>query len=310
MVKILDSDIILKMSHLLQTVFSSEFIERWTFFLKELYGYSFYDGFAVVPSLLGRKTYSYLPLLNYTDKTLAQTESLLRKMEGKRYQIRVLNPEHTAFQEHDPVTMRIYLNKKDIDELLRTSVSKRMRRYIRHLDRSEWTIHKGNSANIIADFYAIFSDVMHRHGTPAFGKKLFVTLSKTVSPTYYVVYSGNLPISAAVIVDDHEISWIPWSGTHRKYMEVRPGLHMYWETIKDAFYKGKLIYDFGRSSFGSGPYIFKKRWGAVPVKVDILEQKPSNVYKKYRFVSAIWKKVPFPVTRWLGPKLCKHLPDL
>lgn len=298
------------MSHLLRTLFSSEFIEKWTFFLKELNDYTFSDEFVVVPSLLGRKTYCYLPLLNYTDKTLSQTENLLQKVKGKRYHIRILNPEHTAFQQDDPVTMRIDLKKKDVEELLSTSVSKRMRRYIRHSDSSEMTIKKGNSADIIADFYSIFSAVMHRHGTPVFGKKLFFTLSKTMSPTYYVVYNGNVPVSAAVIVDDLEISWIPWSGTHRKYMEDRPGLIMYWETIKDAFYKKKLIYDFGRSSYGSGTFIFKKRWGAVPVKVDLLQQRPSNIYKKYRLVAPIWKKMPFPVTLWLGPKLCRHLPDL
>jgi lipid II:glycine glycyltransferase (peptidoglycan interpeptide bridge formation enzyme) len=298
------------MSHLFRTAFSPEFIEKWTFFLKELSDYTFHDEFALVPSLSGRKTYSYLPLLNYTDKTLSETENLLQKVKGKRYQIRVLNPEHTAFQEDDPVTMRIDLDKKDVEELLSTSVSKRMRRYIKHSDCSEMTIKKGNSADIIADFYAIFSTVMHRHGTPVFGKRLFVTLSKTVSTTYYVAYNGNIPVSAAVIVDDLEISWIPWSGTHRKYMQERPGLILYWETIKDAFSKKKLIYDFGRSSYGSGTYIFKKRWGAIPVKVDILQHRPSNIYRKYRFVAPIWKKMPFPLTLWLGPKLCKRLPDL
>jgi hypothetical protein len=298
------------MADLLQTAFSPEFIDQWTFFLKNLYGYTFYKEFAVVPSLLGRKTYSYLPLLNYTDKTPSEAGNLLEKVKGKRYQIRILNPGHRSFQENEPVTMRIDLNKKDIQDLFLTCVSKRLRRYIKHSDSSEIRIKKGNSTEIIADFYDIFSDVMHRHGTPVFGSNFFLKLSKSVSTTYYVVYQRDIPASGAVKVDDTEISWIPWSGTQRRYMEDRLGLIMYWETLKDAFSQDKSIFDFGRSSYGSGTYIFKKRWGAVPVKVDILQPKPSNIYKKYRLVSSIWKKTPPPVSRWLGPRLCKHLSDL
>ena len=298
------------MKDLFTLTFSREFIEKWKFILKGLYRYEFYEEFAVVPSLWGKKTYSYLPLLNYTDRTRHQVNDMLGRVRDKDYQMRVLNPEFKDFQSHDTVTMRIDLQKKDVEELFQTVASKRNRRYIRQYTSDSTAIKKGNSDELIQHFYDIFADVMHRHGTPVFSRRLFEMLSKNLEATFYVLYDDAIPKAAAVILDDQEISWIPWSGTLSRYMENRPGLLLYWETIKDAFLKRKRIYDFGRSSYGSGTYVFKTRWDAVPVKIDIIKPRPYNVYKKYNYASTVWKKIPLGVTRWLGPKVCKYLSDL
>ncbi len=298
------------MKSLFNLTFSGEFIEKWKFVLKGLYQYRFYEEFAVVPSLWGKKTYSYLPLLNYTDITSHQARDMLGKLKEKDYQMRVLNPEFKDFHELDTVTMRIDLRKKDIEELFQTVVSKRNKRYIRQFTSEEKVVKKGNSDELIKDFYDIFADVMHKHGTPVFSPRLFRMLSKNLETTFYVLYDKTIPKSAAVILDDQKISWIPWSGTRSPYLDDRPGLVVYWETIKDAFLKRKMIYDFGRSSYGGGTYIFKTRWGALPVKIDIIQPKPSNVYKKYIFASRTWKKIPSGVALWLGPKVCKYLSDL
>lgn len=298
------------MKDLFDTTFSHEFIEKWKCVLRNLYRYRFYEEFAVVPSLLGKKTYSYLPLLNYTDKKSHEVSEMVGKVTDKNYQIRILNPEFKDFQDYDTVTMRIDLQKKDIEELFQTVVSKRNRRYIRQHTSEKEVIRKGNSDELIRDFYDIFSNVMHRHGTPVFSRRLFDMLAKNLETTFYVLYENIIPKAAAVILDDQEISWIPWSGTQSQYLDNRPGLLVYWETIKDAYLKRKLIYDYGRSSYGSGTYIFKTRWGAVPVKIDIIQPKPSNVYKKYSYASYAWKKIPSGVARWLGPKVCKYLSDL
>ncbi len=298
------------MKELYNLTFSEEFIERWKFVLRELYNYRFYEEFAVVPSLWGKKTYSYLPLLNYTDRTSHHVSDMLEKLKKKDYQMRVLNPDFKQFQDFDTVTMRINLQKKNIEELFQTVVSKRNRRYIRQNNAEKTDVKKGNSGELIQAFYDIFADVMHKHGTPVFSPRLFELLSKNLESTFYVLYDNTIPQAAAVILDDREISWIPWSGTRSQYLDNRPGLLVYWETIKDAFLKRKLIYDFGRSSYGGGTFIFKTRWGAVPVKIDIIQPRPQNVYKKYSDVSHAWKKIPSGLARWLGPIVCKYLSDL
>lgn len=299
-----------EMKDLFDITLSEDFVEKWKFVLKDLYGYRFYAEFAIVPSLFGKKIYSYLPLLNYTDKRVHQVAEILEKVKDKDYQLRVLDPGYKDFQDFDPVTMRIDLRKKDEEELFRTSVSKRNRRYIRQCASDKIEIKKGNSDGLIRDFYDIFADVMHRLGTPVFSRRLFEILSKNIETTFYVIYDEAIPKAAAVILDDRDISWIPWSGTCSRYLDSRPGLLLYWETIKDAFFKHKRIYDFGRSPYGRGTYVFKTRWGAVPVKIDIVQSRPSNIYTKYSLASRVWQKIPSGVAKRLGPKVCKYLSDL
>jgi hypothetical protein len=298
------------MKELSSITFSFEFIEKWKFVLKRLYGYEFHEEFAIVPSLFGKKTYSYLPLLNFTDRTSQKISDLFDKVKDKDYQIRVLNPGYKNFVEHDTVTMRIDLQKKDVEELFQTSVSKRNKRYIRGKISEKIVVKKGNSPELIHDFYEIFVDVMHRHGTPVFSRKLFEIISENLEATFYVLYEEASPKAAAVILDDRQLSWVPWSGTHSRYLDDRLSLFLYWETIKDAFHKKKLIYDFGRSPYGSGTFIFKKRWGSVPVKIEIVQPKTGDIYKKYSYISRIWKKIPSGLARWIGPKVCKYLSDL
>ncbi|UCE43021.1 MAG: GNAT family N-acetyltransferase [Candidatus Aminicenantes bacterium] len=298
------------MSEITDITFSPEFVEKWKFVLKDLYHYKFHEEFAVVPSIWGKKTYSYLPLLNYTDRTRNQVTDMLRRVKNKDYQIRILNPEFKDFQDFDTVTMRIDLQKRDVEELFQAVVSKRNRRYIRQYTSDSTVIKKGNSDELVKDFYDIFAHVMHKHGTPVFSRKLFDILSKNLESTFYVLYDDAIPKAAAVILDDQKISWIPWSGALSRYMDDRLGLLLYWETIKDAFLKRKRIYDFGRSSYGSGTYVFKTRWDAIPVKIDLIKPRPYNVYKKYNYASTVWKKIPLGVARWFGPKVCKYLSDL
>lgn len=298
------------MTQLPEIVFSQDFISRWKTLLKKLYGYSFYEDFAVVPSLWRTKTYSYLPLLNYTDRTSDQAETLLEKVEGRRYQLRLLNFSCSDFQENDPVTMRIDLQKKNTEELYSAVMSRRNRRYIRQLEKEKIVIKKGHSPDQVELFYDIFAEVMHRHGTPVFGRNLFSALARIFQTTFYVTFIKDQPVSAAVVLDDEDMSWIPWSGTSGRFLDSRPGLMMYWQTIKDAYVKKKKVYDFGRSSYGSGPYVYKKRWGAVPVKIDILQPGKGNVYQKYGFASFLWKKLPHGTTLRLGPWICKYLSDL
>nr|HQC73455.1 peptidoglycan bridge formation protein FemAB [Candidatus Competibacteraceae bacterium] len=75
------------------------------------------------------------------------------------------------------------------------------------------------------------------------------------------------------------------------------------------------LFDYGRSKVGTGSYSFKKNWGFEPeplhyefhlVKARQLpDVNPLN--PKYRFFIEAWKRLPLPVSRWLGPFLSRDL---
>lgn len=295
---------------LYDTVLTNEFCEKWKYLLKKLYSYKFNEEFAIVPSLMRGSVLSYLPLLNYTDVNIIEADRLMSRVSGQDFQIRVLNPVYQDFKKNDTITMRIDLKKRSIDEIF-SAISKRTRRYFTNeVGKYNFALEVGSSKKHITDFYHIFTDVMYRLGTPAFSYRLFELLPDIFDAKYYVVYKDNKIASAAVIINDTEISWVPWSGTATKFLELRPGLVMYWEAIKDAYQGGKLIFDFGRSGYDSGTFEFKCRWGAIPVKIDILGQENNQPYEKYRFASAIWARSPRQLVNFTGPHLCKYLADL
>lgn len=90
---------------------------------------------------------------------------------------------------------------------------------------------------------------------------------------------------------------------------------MYWSVMESACQSGVNLFDFGRSQIGSGSYDFKKHWGfdpqplsyeCMPVgKKEIVSLSPGN--SKFSAAIDVWKKLPLPVARRLGPPLARLL---
>ena len=293
---------------LYHTTFTDHFCDSWRALLRELYRYEEHEDFLVVRDIMGRPTFSYLPLLNYTNLTREKALRLAQKAHGSRYLIRSLNPGYREFKEGDTVTMRIDLGKPSFDDVFQ-GIAKRTRRYIRDTEAAI-SIKSGHEPHLTDQFYAVFTDVMHRLGTPVFSKHLFSLLPRHMNARYYVASGFGQPIAAGVVIYDDNVAWIPWSGTRTPFLEKRPGLPMYLQAIQDAYDAGKPIFDFGRSGYGMGTFEFKERWGAKPVKIDLLSETPQLIYDKYQTASRIWKSLPRHLVNFAGPQLCKFLVDL
>ncbi|WP_256360687.1 GNAT family N-acetyltransferase [Methylomonas koyamae] len=90
---------------------------------------------------------------------------------------------------------------------------------------------------------------------------------------------------------------------------------MYWEVMRRAVEKGCKVFDYGRSKIGTGSYRFKKHWGFEPeplfYEIDLVAAKQipeiNPLNPKYQLFIAAWKKLPLPVSQWLGPWLAKDL---
>ena len=90
---------------------------------------------------------------------------------------------------------------------------------------------------------------------------------------------------------------------------------MYWAVMERAGEAGVEIFDYGRSTEGTGPYRFKKHWGFEPqplyyqyhlVRADSLPNlSPTNA--KYQFFINAWQRLPLPVARAIGPWLARRL---
>ncbi len=293
------------------TCFSEDFCLRWTELLKKLYNYKFENGFAIVRGLLGNKTYSFLPILSYTDLSYEQAKDLVSKMQKKNYQIKVLNFDLKNFIAGHPVTLRINFKDLSFDDV-KKNFSSRLSRYLNNTDFSDFFLEKGHSDTHIQKFYSIFQIIMHNHGTPPLSKKLFYLLCQYFQTEYYILYSKKQKrnISAACVLKDNHFSWIPWSGTINQAQNHLAGHYLYYNIIKSSYESKEKFFDFGRSAYLSSNYEFKRRWGASPIKIEILTNKNSDIYQKYQLASKIWKKIPIQLANFFGPKICKYLKDL
>ena len=90
---------------------------------------------------------------------------------------------------------------------------------------------------------------------------------------------------------------------------------MYWAVMDRACRDGVKIFDYGRSSVGSGAYRFKKHWGFEPQPLayqydlvstqEVPNLNPSN--SRYQFLIKTWKKFPLAIAGMIGPPIARRL---
>ena len=91
---------------------------------------------------------------------------------------------------------------------------------------------------------------------------------------------------------------------------------LYWSILKYAIDTGYTRFDFGRTTKGSGPYRFKKQWGAQREELawHYVLKRGSGLPKinpenpKYRLAVNVWRRLPMPIANLLGPQVVKYLP--
>ncbi len=290
------------------------FLYKFKNALMECYGYKNYMDFLIVPSLSRQKTLSYLPLLNYTDRCYDEVDDLLELAKDNTFQIRTLNFLYSDFKQNDTVTMRLDIDTKSSERLFSEDVKSRCRNKVRNAaKKNDYKLVYGHNAQDIEAFYEIFSDTMHKHGTPVLDKKIFYALAEEFEDEiiFFTLYDNTQVVATMCILLDEKIAWYPWGGVKNSYANKLAGYYIYWEVLKYICdYTDKKIFDFGRSSYGGSTYKFKSQFGAKPVKIDILTSQQTDIYSKYSLASQIWKKLPKQVVDFIGPKLCKYLVDL
>lgn len=202
------------------------------------------------------------------------------------------------------------------EEQLLQSIPRKTRRIVRR------TLAEPFSTRVEAREYGAFEDLyarnLRRLGTPQFPKRYFSSLLKHFaghSDIRYVELDGRLV--AAVLTLNFRDRVLPYYGaSDPDYNAHAPSTFMYYDQMRWAGKNGFRTYDFGRSKIESGSGHFKSHWGfgELPLHYEIRlirrkkipDYTPAN--PKYAGLIQIWKKLPLPVTRLLGPFLIRLVP--
>ena len=213
------------------------------------------------------------------------------------------------------VSMRLCLPKSP-EELWKSFPSK-LRSQIRVPQKAGMSVRIGRMEEL-DNFFTVFSINMRDLGTPVYPLRFFRNILEGFPENTRIctVYQENMPVASGFLAGWKDKLEIPWASSLRQFNRMSPNMLLYWSCMAFACEQGYAIFDFGRSTVGESTFRFKEQWGALPVPLywhfwmprnkpvpDLTTKNP-----KYRIAISLWKRLPLPVTRFLGPRIVKNIP--
>ena len=167
-------------------------------------------------------------------------------------------------------------------------------------------------------FYEIYSHSFHHLGTPVFSKQLFRNALAEFGQDCELTTVWQGAKALASVFSFRFRDWIlPYfGGSLLEGRQVAANNFMYWEVMKQGIETGIRYFDFGRSKLGSGAYDFKTQWNMrerpLPYQFFLVRRKsmpnfsPAN--PKFKAAIAVWRAMPFALTKMIGPTVVKLFP--
>ncbi|MCL5105163.1 MAG: FemAB family PEP-CTERM system-associated protein [Armatimonadetes bacterium] len=192
-----------------------------------------------------------------------------------------------------------------------------VRNQVRKAEKSDLNVRIGGS-ELVPDFFRVYSRNMRDLGVPTLPLLLFkATLDSFGSNRAHVITinDGLETVGACIEMFFKDTATVPWASSSRSHFDRCPNNLLYWAAIRSACERGCSIFDFGRSTVDTGPYNFKKQWGAVPTPLDWEyylsdgSRKPEFVTSnpKYRLLVRVWQRLPVPIANLIGPIISKQV---
>ncbi len=196
------------------------------------------------------------------------------------------------------------------------------RRHIRLAHKNGLTIEIGHNEHLLDDFYHVLCQFTHQAGTPVFGRRFLESVVKTFPDGFNiaVIYKEKQPVGAYFQLILGNTVYGTWGATLWPYLKDSAVYLAYWSIIEHTANHGYDYLDLGRSPKESGPAKFKAKWrgdeypiyqqvtsfGSNSTNGSMSERVESD--SKMRYFMQLWPKLPFPLVKYLGPKLRRHVP--
>lgn len=185
-------------------------------------------------------------------------------------------------------------------------------------------VRKGIKAGLHSDydeninrFYESYALTLHAHGTPAYPRKLFHILKDVFKKDCDIlsVFKDEQMLGSVMSFYFRDEVLPYYAGTSPEARKYKTHDFMYWELMRRSCEQGYKWFDYGRSKLGTGPYSFKKNWGFEPEPLNyeyylvnanqMPDVNPNN--PKYKLFIQAWQKMPFAMTKIIGPYINRHL---
>jgi hypothetical protein len=164
----------------------------------------------------------------------------------------------------------------------------------------------------------VFAQHMRDLGTPTQPLALFTTIRDRLGDDarFACAWLGDTPIAAgAGFRFGHEFE-ITWASALRSHARLSANMAVYHALMNHAIAEGLRIFNFGRSTPGSGPHKYKQQWGvrdeplwwyghgrgAAPAST------PSPQDGRFSWGPRVWRHLPAAMATWLGPRIVRYIP--
>lgn len=172
-------------------------------------------------------------------------------------------------------------------------------------------------ADQLEPFYDVFARHMRDLGTPVLPRVFFERVASRFAGRveFTAIWWRDRPVAGGcgfVWRDEFEITW---ASSLREHSARAPNMLLYWSLMERMSRRGVRVFNFGRCTPGGGTHMFKRQWGGADVPLHWQQwvggdRAASASYDAagYRAAAAVWRRLPVPVTRRLGPLLARQLP--
>ena len=197
------------------------------------------------------------------------------------------------------------------------AIPRKQRRMIRQGFKHDLVTRLG-SEELLRDFYGIYTHSLRQLGTPAFPFRHFTNLLQEFGPKcrIHAVFRDDQML-AAVMTFFFKDQIIPfYGGALRNTLRYAVNDFMYWTLMCYGADEGYRVLTSAAVS-KEPERLISNAIGALPpepltyqyhlVKQQVLpDQNPMN--PRFRLAIETWKRLPEPLTRWIGPQLVKYFP--
>jgi len=184
-----------------------------------------------------------------------------------------------------------------------------LRRKIHKAANSGFNLQIGGK-ELLDSFLGLYSRKMHRLGSPAYGKDFFRAILETYrfgEVRIFLIKQAGKVVGASFLQSYQRFYESSWFATDNKAYKNYVSDFLHAQMIQYAISKGASVYSFGRSTPNSGVHQYKSHWPVVDIPVYQYEQGIKIQIKNYSWLSGIWKTIPYPLAKIIGPKLVKYL---
>jgi serine/alanine adding enzyme len=239
-----------------------------------------------------------------------------KALRVKRIQVRSLRLADPRFAiSTEKITQHLALASSAGEQLKRLPAERRNR--VRRAERLGVSTEflAPDAPGAFEEFCEIYCTNMRDLGSPTHSREYFRQLARHFGDrlALIAVRHQGVMIASAISFDFRGILSIPWSGALLAARPVYGSNTLYWSVIRLAIERGCHMFDFGRSSVGSGIFEFKRQWGPDPQQsywstfFFRADAKSPRQRREMQLATNVWRHMPLAVARAVGPSLRKGI---